>query len=268
MSTSGALGRYIQMAPPLVIWARCLIGSIVLLAVLRIRRIPLKLRSRKHTPVIIFGGILLGMHWITYFYALKLSNVAIGMLSMFTYPVMTTLLEPLLLKTRFTFFNLIMSILVTIGIFFLVPEFNIENDYTLGVVIGLTSAVIYSFRNILLKKQIEQYSGISLMFYQLTINAIILAPMLLFFTWSIPAEHLLALIGLGLITTAAGHTLFVISLRHFSVSAASIMSSLQPLLGIVLAYFFLHEVPAAKTIVGGALILTTVILESIRSVRA
>ena len=61
-------------------------------------------------------------HWVTYFYALQWSNVAIGMLSLFTYPVITALLEPLILKTKFQKHHLILGFIVLIGVYFLAPD--------------------------------------------------------------------------------------------------------------------------------------------------
>lgn len=101
MSTSGTLGRYIQLPPPSIIWIRCVIGAIALFLVMQIWSINFKIPGRKNFYTLALGGILLGGHWVTYFYALQLSTVAIGMLSLFTYPVITALLEPLILKTSF-----------------------------------------------------------------------------------------------------------------------------------------------------------------------
>ncbi len=70
---------------------------------------------------------------------------------------------------------------------------------------------------------------------------------------------------LALLTTAIGHTLFLQSLKYFTASTASIISSIQPIFGIILAYFFLNEIPAWNTFWGGLLILSTVVIESIRS---
>jgi drug/metabolite transporter (DMT)-like permease len=73
------------------------------------------------------------------------------------------------------------------------------------------------------------------------------------------------LILLAIITTAIGHTLFVKSLRFFDVSTASIISSLQPIFGIILAYLLLNEVPATNVYYGGIIILFSVVVESLRT---
>ena len=73
------------------------------------------------------------------------------------------------------------------------------------------------------------------------------------------------LLLLAILTTAIGHSLMVHSLKFFSASAATIISSIQPIFGIVLAFLFLGEIPNINTYIGGALILSTVVIESIRS---
>ena len=73
------------------------------------------------------------------------------------------------------------------------------------------------------------------------------------------------LLMLGFITTALGHTLFLSSFSHFSISTASIISSIQPLFGIIMSVILLNEIPNFKNVVGGILILSTVVIGSIKA---
>ncbi|WP_421872622.1 DMT family transporter [Marinoscillum sp.] len=269
MSSSGTLGRYIELPPPTIIWLRCVIGAIALLIIIKSFSYELQIKRRKDAFFLFLGGMLLGGHWVTYFYALQLSTVAIGMLSLFTYPVISAILEPLILKTRFQRSTIVLAIISLIGVSFLVPELSFDNQYTLGIAVGILSAFFYSFRNIILKKQISGQSGMTLMFYQLLVIALIGWPMLWIESpsWQEIALNWKALLFLGLFTTATGHTLFTFSFKHFSVSTVSILSALTPLVGIFYGYLFLQEVPGERTLIGGALILSTVILESIATIR-
>lgn len=265
MSTSGALGRFIAMPPPVTIWWRCFMAAIFLFAFCRWRKIDLTINIAHDGFSIIMAAVLLGGHWITYFYALHLSNVAIGMLSLFTYPVFTALLEPILLKSKFNLSHIGLGALALIGIYLLAPDINLQNDSFKGILFGLLSSLLYALRNILLKKKVTRYQGSTLMFYQLVIAMVLYFPVLFVFDTSGIAEQWPAVITLALITTAIGHTMFVMGLKHFSVSTASIISSSQPIYGIIIGMIFLHEIPQWNTVLGGALILTTVIVESIRS---
>ncbi len=265
ISTSGALGKFIDMPTPVIIWWRSILAALFLLVFCLYKGINLKINSNKDRWTFIIAAVLIGAHWITYFYALKLSNVAIGMLSLFTFPVIIALLEPLFSKTKFDPIHILFGVLVLIGIYFLTPDFDLESSQLQGVLFGLLSALCYALRILILKRKVAQYSGTMLMFYQVAILSIILAPILYFKSTSNITTQYPYIILLALLTTAIGHTLFVNSLKYFKASTASIIGSTQPIFGIIIAYFFLNEIPTLHTFVGGSIILTTVVIESIRS---
>jgi len=156
---------------------------------------------------------------------------------------------------------------VLVGIYFLTPELNLSNNDTKGVIFGLISSLFYALRNILSKKNIAHYHGSMIMFYQLVIVSLVLWPVLFFIDSSSSTNDWQALIALALLTTAIGHTLFVMSFKNFSISTASIMSSIQPVYGILFGMLFLSEIPSGNTVIGGFLIITTVVIESIQSLK-
>jgi drug/metabolite transporter (DMT)-like permease len=265
VSTSGILGRYISMPPPVTIWIRCVIAVIILGAFCWYKQIDLKITRKKDWPTIVISGLFFGAHWVTYFYALHLSNVAIGMLSLFTYPIITALLEPLFFKTTLNKKHVLLGIVVLIGIYFLSPEFSLENNQTKGVLFGLISAIFYAIRNIIMKKKVATYHGSMLMLYQMIIVTLVLWPVLFIFEVNPTTNDWKALLILALVTTSIGHTLFIMSFKNFSITTASIMSSVQPIYGIIFGILFLSEIPTSSTLIGGFLILTTVVIESIHS---
>lgn len=265
ISTSGVLGRYINMPAPVTIWWRSALALLFLFIYSRYRKINLNLKSKKDIYSLVTSGLFLGGHWVTYFYSLKLSNVALALLSLYTFPVITALLEPLFVKVKFSYVHILLGVMVFLGLYILMPEFTIESSDTKGILLGLLSALLYSIRSLLLKQHVAHYDGTSLLLYQLIIISIVMLPVLYFMdTSGIETQYPYVLI-LALVTTAIGHSLFIHSLKYFSVSTASIISSLQPIYGITLAYLFLNEIPTSNTFYGGLLILGTVIIESIRT---
>jgi len=264
ISTSGALGRYVNLPVTITIAARALLAFAFIFLYCKWRGISLKVQ-KKHRGIIFLSGILMGAHWLTYFYSLRLSNVAIGMLSLFTYPIITAFLEPLLLKTKLQTVHLLLGALVLAGIYFLVPNFNLENSYTLAVIVGVFSALLYALRNLILKTKVETYNGSMLMCYQMGIIGVLLLPV----TFSVDFNAILmqwqGILALALITTAIGHTLFLNSFKYFSITTVSILGSIQPVYGIIMGAFLLNEIPDLNTVFGGVLILGSVVIESIRS---
>ena len=103
------------------------------------------------------------------------------------------------------------------------------------------------------------------MFYQTGILTVVLFPVLFFMDTSNIVTQYPYVILLAVVVTATGHTLLIYSLKHFSVSTASIINSIQPIFGIIIAFIFLNEIPTKNTVLGGSLILATVLIESVRS---
>ena len=104
-----------------------------------------------------------------------------------------------------------------------------------------------------------------MMMYQLVVIAIILSPSYLLFDTSGIIEQLPANLTLALLTTTIGHTMFLYCFRHFSATSIGIMSSSQPIYGTIIGLIFLSEYPDLSSIIGGLFILTSVVLESIRT---
>ena len=104
-----------------------------------------------------------------------------------------------------------------------------------------------------------------LMLHQMIIVSVLLIPVLFFSDFSNFESQLPLLVIVALLTTAIGHTMMVNSLKHFSVATASIISSVQPIFGIIIAFLFVNEIPSFNTFIGGSLILLTVVIESLRS---
>ncbi|HLV63129.1 DMT family transporter [Galbibacter sp.] len=265
ISTSGVWGRYITLEPEQIIFFRAFLALVFVYLLCRFNHLSLKLEKGKDTYTVLWCGLCFGIHWVSYFYALSLSSVAIGMLAIYTYPVITSFLEPVLLKTSFVKAHLVLGVLVITGIYFLVPDIDFSNSQFVAICLGVISAFFYAVRNIMIKPKVQYYNGSVLMMYQLLVISILMAPLLYFTNFSKLYTALPGIVFLALITTTLGHTLLLRSLKYFSATTASIMSSVQPVYGIVMGMLFLGEFPAWHTLIGGALILTAVGVENIRT---
>ncbi len=267
IGTSGMLGRYVPLDAIPAVWWRSAIAMILLAVFCYWKGFSFRINDPKRRWLVILSGLLMMLHWVLYFYSLKLSSVAIGMLSIFTYPAMTTLLEPLLLKQRFQIRHLFLAGLVIVGIYFLAPSFSLEDGATLGLIAGLCSAFVYSLRNILMKTQVDSLQGSVMMTYQTAITVICLLPALFFFDAIPTTEAIPYILGLGLLTTAIGHTLLLACFRYFSVSTVSLLTCVQPVYGILLGMLFFKEFPDLSAVLGGALILSAVAVEAVATVK-
>ena len=267
IATSGPLGRSLTMNPFQSIWWRALLSLFILIVIIKWSKFNWSLKKIKDRKTLLLSGVLMAIHWVTYFYALQLSGIAIGMLSLFTYPVITAFLEPLFTKHKVNLIQVLLAIIICLGMYLILPEFSLENTKTQGILWGTLSALSYSLRNLVLKSSVNNVEAPVIMFYQMLVTTILLFPSLFFFPLDEVPSALPALLSLALFTTCLGHSLFIQSFKNFSVSTVSILSSIQPVYGIILGILFLNETPSITTLIGGVLILSTVVIEGVLSTK-
>ena len=242
---------------------RSFFGFLGLLLLIFISRSPFRLQSTKDYLWMIFTGFLLGIHWVTYFHSIQISTVAIGIVSLYTFPIITSLMEPLINCEKVQIANLLRAAFVFLGILLIIPEFELSNQITVGTLWGLTSAVLISTRNILVRKTLSHVSGVITMCYQLVIICLMLTPFVSFQQNLLVENRLILLVLLGLFFTAAPHVLLVASLRHLKAATASLILCLHPMYSIVLAAIVIAEIPDKRVLLGGLIIVSISIYESI-----
>ncbi|AQS40162.1 putative permease, DMT superfamily [Shewanella psychrophila] len=241
---------------------RCVVAAFVLAFIVKASKKKLSLDSPRDYFIALGLGIIVSLHWVTYFASMQFSSVAIGMIAFFTYPVMTVLIEPIFTGNRIQRGDIISGCTVLLGVILLIPEANLGNDITMGIALGILSAAFFTARNLLHKKYFSAYSGPHAMFYQTGVAVFFLAP------WHTIAFSQIELntwwldLLLGVMFTAAPHALFTAALRHLSAKTVSLVSCLQPFYGAVLALLFLGEQLDIKTTMGGLLVVATAIFET------
>lgn len=214
----------------------------------------------------VFGiGIIFALHWVTYFHSIQVSTVAVGMLSLFTYPVFSALLEPLFGGKRPDPFAFFIALFSFFGLFLIVPDLSWDNQMFQGVVWGVVSAVLYAIRNLLTKEMHVHYPSAQILFTQLIATSIVLLPFAdgLFVMLAEP-KYLLFQVVLAGVFTSLAHTIWIRSLSNLSVTTAGTLSTLSPIYGSLAAWYFLGEVPPERLWLGGGVILFCAILEVFR----
>lgn len=249
---------------------RSAIAAITLVIIIKFQGDSLKLNNVTDYKVALILGVSIGLHWVTYFYAMQLAGVAVGMLAFFCYPVVTVFLEPLFNKSKPHLRDVICGASVFVGVLLLVPELNMQNDTTLGVAIGIASGCFFALRNVMHKRYFSHYKGTQAMFYQTGVVSL----MLVGFVEFNPLEmsglisegglgELGLLLILGAIFTAAPHAFLAGCFKCLSAKTAGLISCLQPLYGALFAALILSQWPGANVYLGGALIVAAAVLETV-----
>ncbi|MGI2260491.1 DMT family transporter [Shewanella sp. GXUN23E] len=247
---------------------RAAIACVALGLLVKASRHPIRLRTMADYGIALILGVLVGLHWVTYFGAMQLSSIAIGMIAFFSYPVMTVLIEPLLHRKPPEIKDIGSGLLVLLGIYLLIPEISLGNQVTLGILTGVLSAMLFTARNLLQKYRFSGYGGAHAMFYQTGVAALMLLPFVDTQLTSLSSDSWALFLLLGIVFTAMPHALFTSALRHLKAKTVGLVACLQPLYGTVFAYLFLGEKLQLSTFIGGALIVTTALFETAQSHRS
>jgi len=266
LSLNGLFSKLIPLDAITVTQMRSLMAAIALFGFAYVGKRGYRLSNIKQYAGVSMLGLFLGFHWITFFHAMQISTVAIGMLSFFTYPVITVFIEPFFNQKRIQKSDVFAAMLVLIGIVIMVSD-NVTqyNSHLLqGAIWGVLSAFLFAIRNVIQKYKFADVPSDGLILYQVIAIAIIL---LMFIdvksVGSLGINDWLLLILLGAVSTAMAHTLFSFSLKHLPAKTVAMIACLQPSTAAVFAWLILDEVPSNGVMLGGAIIVSVAFYESV-----
>jgi drug/metabolite transporter (DMT)-like permease len=248
-----------------IILSRSLISSVLLgLFILFTRKKNFNVKSKKDAWFIFLSGLFLGLHLFTYFYAIKVSSIGVGVISLFTFPMITTLIEPVILKTKPKVKDVVLGLFVLLGVFFIISDSGFQEGTVKGVLSGIISAVLYSFRNLIQKYRLNTYSPIPMLFYQMLITFCLMLPFTTFSEFQIqPAEYGWMLI-LSIFFTIIPHLAVIESLKTLDARSVSLILTLQVFYTIVFAFIIFNEELKLTIIFGSIVVISAVGYESYR----
>lgn len=227
------------------------------------RRQSYRLDDRHDYTIVTVLGVLLAAHWVSYFHAMQVSSVAIGVIALYTYPVITVFLEPLFHGQRPHAADILSSLAVLFGIYLIVPEFSLDNENALGVFWGVFSALMISLRNIMQRRFFSHYRASHALLYQAIVVALVLSVFVEDGGDSIDVDTWWLLILLGVVFTALPHTLFAHSLIHLKAKTVSLIACVQVIYAAVFAAVLLGEWLSWNVIAGGVIIVLAAMYESL-----
>jgi len=257
---------------------RSVIAAISILLFVWLTGQKIRLNNRRDYTICYLAGLLLGVHWLCFFYSMRVSTVALGMTTLYTYPIITLWLEAFILKKKVYIRDGVNTLIVVIGVVLIgIPEAMGVNDGSflsketstnnlLGVGLGLASALCFAARNILQQQFLSTYTPHKTIFYQvITISCL----MLLFFWLEISQNLSLNLakqeglqwVLLGVFFTALPHSLMASGIKNIGAKSVSIIGCLQPVIGAFIAYMILNELSSHIVVIGCVVIMTGAVLE-------
>jgi drug/metabolite transporter (DMT)-like permease len=251
----GLFGKLLLPLPPTVIvFGRVVFAALALLVISVSRRLPLLPRARSSLLAFAALGLLLAVHWTTFFQSVQASSVVIGQITFLTFPVFAALLEPPLFHERLRLTDVLLAFAALLGVVILVPGFELSNRTTQGVLWGVASGLTFAMLSLLNRKLVRRHASVSIALYQDAFAALALLPFVLAEQPSFTAKDVLLLLVLGVLCTAVAHSLFIAGLHGVKARTAGTISCLEPVYGAALAALFLREVPTIRTAAGGFIV--------------
>lgn len=212
---------------------------------------------------IVWAAIGQAGNWGFFFAAIKTGGMAVAVLALFVYPIITAFAEPLLTRQKVRGIEVAGGLLVLAGVFFVTPEPSLGNNITLGVAMGVISAVFLTVRNIVGGLVVESTGAVRLNLWM----CLVCIPLFLPFRVADPLPpswtEAWQIAALAVLFTVAPQVIFFSSLKKVTTAWASLVVSSQPIFTILLGIILLQDVPDPRTLGGGALILAAVILVSV-----
>ncbi len=265
MSFSGLFAKWISVESYSIIFGRSVAALPVLLLICILFKVIKPIQSKRHLILIIFSGLFLTLHWTLFYKSVQISSVSVGVIAIFSYPLITSILEPLLTQSVFKIRMVLESIILLVSLYILSGHtINGESVY-IGLILGIIAAFSFALRNIIIKEIVDEYSPIWLMMIQIGISIILLAPFGIAPLMDAGAKNIGLIIIVGIMVISLSHTLFIQSMKTLSATAIGVISSLQLIYAIVASWLFLNETISINIILGAFLISSVAVYEQIKS---
>ncbi|MEM7186895.1 MAG: DMT family transporter [Bacteroidota bacterium] len=257
------LGKLITIDALPLVWYRMGLATLLIYLFVRIRKI--NLRFSKRAIAMFFGvGMVIAIHWVTFFWAIKVSNVSITLAVFSSGAFFASFLEPLFYKRRVFAYEVFFGILAIVGLYVI---FEIETQYLAGIILALVSAFCSSLFSVLNGRLRIQYNPVAITYYEMISGTLFLSIVLLlngdvtagFF--SIPATDWLYLFILASACTAYAFIAGIHLMKWISPYTMVLSYNLEPVYGIVLALLIFKdsEKMSPQFYYGALIILLTVV---------
>jgi drug/metabolite transporter (DMT)-like permease len=266
---TGILGKLIHLDAINIVWHRILIAFISLLIGLKLLNKPMKIKSRKHFFATLGVGILVALHWLTFYTSIQLSTASLGILCLSTATLHVTWLEPLIMKRKFSRLEFLLSVIVIYGIYIVSGNFS-KQEY-LALAYGLSSALFAAMFSVFNARLVEKIPSSSMTLHEMGVGLFFLT-IVMFFQGNLSTELFVMtwsdfawLLFLGIICTSVAFLLTIDIVKRLGAFTVSLSINLEPVYTIILAVFILkeHQLLNVQFYIGAVVIILVVIANPI-----
>lgn len=266
---TGILGKLIHLDAFLIVWYRVLIAFIALGIAMFFMKKSIRVTSPKELLKIFGVGIIVALHWMTFFKSIQLSTASLGILCLSTATLHVTWLEPIIMNRKFSKIEFVLGLVVIYGIYFVSTDFDPRHYKALAY--GLSSAFFAALFSVFNAKLIQTTTSYKITFYEMLIAFVFLTFVLLFqgdlttHIFKMETSDFLWLLFLGILCTSFAFLATIEVVKRLGAFTVSLSINLEPVYTIVLAIFILkeNELLGSKFYIGSVIIVLVVIANAI-----
>jgi len=262
------LGKLISIEPVALVWYRMLIAAILMFIYIKVAKIDISI-DRKTAIKFSFAGIIIALHWITFFAAIEVSNISIALAMFSTGAFFASFIEPIIYKRKIIWYEMLFGIIVIIGIAIILQT---EIKHITGILLGILSAFLSSLFAVLNGKFLKKNPATKISFYEFIAGIIFISFFLLIFRdgfsleyFQLSVKDFFYLLILASICTAYAFIASVYVMKLISPYTVVLTYNLEPIYGIILALIIFPETETMSSsfYYGSLIILITVLLNGI-----
>lgn len=254
----GVIVRQVDLPAVAIVAARCWLATLTILLVAathqRRTSAPAATRAwlRLPQPVLVtLLGVLLAGHWLLLVGAQQRAPIGTVLLLTYLAPVVVALLAPVVVHEHVPRRTLAAMGVALAGTVLLARP---EPGQGTGIALAIAAGLSYAAITLLSKRVVGAVGGVRLAAVQLGVAGLVLVPAALLVSWGPPSADWLWLVVLGVVFTGALGPLYLVLLGRLPVATVGVLTYLEPVSAVLLAWLFLDEEPSAAMLAGGVLI--------------
>jgi drug/metabolite transporter (DMT)-like permease len=262
------LGELITLDAIHLVWYRMSIGAVLMLVYILAKKTPLRIPLKVLFSLSV-AGVIIALHWITFFAAINVSNISITLAMFSTGAFFASFIEPLFFKRKIIGYEILFGLIVIVGIVLITQT---ELKYILGIVLGISSALFSTLFAVLNGKFVQHYPPSIISFYEF-ISGILFISIFLAFRedgfnhafFQISSSDWVYLLILASVCTAYAFIVSVHVMKYITPYTVVLTYNLEPIYGIILALVFFPESETMRPMfyIGAGIIIFTVLLNAV-----
>ena len=265
---TAVLGELISLDAIPLVWYRMSIGAVLMLGYIILKKKPLRVPLKVLFNLSV-AGVIIALHWITFFAAINVSNISITLAMFSTGAFFASLIEPLFFKRKIIGYEILFGLIVIVGIVLITQT---ELKYILGIVLGISSALFSTLFAVLNGKFVQHYPPSIISFYEFISGVLFMSIFLAFREdgfnvsyFQISSSDWIYLFILASICTAYAFIASVHVMKYITPYTVVLTYNLEPIYGIVLALVLFPESETMRPMfyIGAGLIISTVLLNAV-----